>query len=109
MTVVPIPSLGRAARIDDVVARMESIVEALPAADGVAAFTRLYLAATQAVRAAATDNTFEEPATVRWLDEIARRAEQGDLAYLQRAGRVFQLVPPLTTSSRSAGRSRGAR
>jgi hypothetical protein len=25
-----------------------------------------------------------EPATVRRLDEIARRAEQGDLAYLQR-------------------------
>ena len=34
-----------------------------------------------------------EPATVRWLDEIARRAEQGDLAYLRRAGRVFQVVP----------------
>jgi hypothetical protein len=34
-----------------------------------------------------------EPATVRWLDEIARRAVQGDLAYLRRAGRVFQLVP----------------
>jgi hypothetical protein len=34
-----------------------------------------------------------EPATVRWLDEIARRAEQGDMAYLRRAGRVFQLVP----------------
>jgi hypothetical protein len=33
-----------------------------------------------------------EPATVRRLDEIARRAERGDLAYLQRAGRVFQLV-----------------
>jgi hypothetical protein len=35
-----------------------------------------------------------EPATVRWLDEIARRAEQGDVAYLRRAGRVFRLVPP---------------
>jgi hypothetical protein len=34
-----------------------------------------------------------EPATVRRLDEIARRAEEGDLAYLQCAGRVFQLVP----------------
>jgi hypothetical protein len=33
-----------------------------------------------------------EPATVRWLDEIARRAEAGDLAYLQDAGRVFQAV-----------------
>jgi hypothetical protein len=34
-----------------------------------------------------------EPASVRWLDEIARRAEQGDLAYLKRAGRVFRLIP----------------
>ena len=33
-----------------------------------------------------------EPVTVRRLDEIARRAERGDLAYLQRVGRVFQLV-----------------
>jgi len=34
-----------------------------------------------------------EPATVRWLDEIARRAEQGDEAYLRSVGRVFQLMP----------------
>lgn len=33
-----------------------------------------------------------EPATVRWLDEIARRAEAGDLKYLRQAGRVFQAV-----------------
>jgi hypothetical protein len=33
-----------------------------------------------------------EPDTVRWLDEIARRAEQGDVAFLRRAGRVFELV-----------------
>ncbi|HMC66680.1 MAG TPA: hypothetical protein VKI65_17225 [Gemmataceae bacterium] len=33
-----------------------------------------------------------EPDTVRWLDEIARRAEQGDVVFLRRAGRVFQLV-----------------
>jgi len=33
-----------------------------------------------------------EPATVRWLDEIARRAEQGDLDYLRSVGRVFQAV-----------------
>jgi hypothetical protein len=33
-----------------------------------------------------------EPATVRWLDEIARRAESDDLAYLQQVGRVFQAV-----------------
>jgi hypothetical protein len=33
-----------------------------------------------------------EPATVRWLDEIARRAEQGDLEYLRSVGRVFQAL-----------------
>ena len=35
-----------------------------------------------------------EPTTVRWLDEIAQRATQGDLAYLPQAGRVFQAVSP---------------
>ena len=34
-----------------------------------------------------------EPATVRWLDEVARHAEAGDLEFLQNAGRVFQVVP----------------
>jgi hypothetical protein len=33
-----------------------------------------------------------EPDTVRWLDEIARKAEQGDVAYLRSVGRVFQAV-----------------
>ncbi len=33
-----------------------------------------------------------EPATVRWLDEVARKAEQGDVEFLRRAGRVFQAV-----------------
>jgi hypothetical protein len=33
-----------------------------------------------------------EPATIKWLDEIARRAEQGDLDFLRKAGRVFQAV-----------------
>jgi len=35
-----------------------------------------------------------EPDTVRRLDEIARRAEQGDLAYLRSVGRVFEAVAP---------------
>lgn len=34
-----------------------------------------------------------EPATVRWLDEIARRAELGDVDYLRTVGRVFEAVP----------------
>lgn len=35
-----------------------------------------------------------EPATVRWLDEVARKAAEGDLQFLQSAGRVFQAVGP---------------
>lgn len=35
-----------------------------------------------------------EPDTVRKLDEIARRAEQGDLDYLRSVGRVFESVAP---------------
>ena len=34
-----------------------------------------------------------EPATVRWLDEVARKAEEGDVDFLRRAGRLFQAVP----------------
>ena len=33
-----------------------------------------------------------EPATVRWLDEVARKAEEGDVEYLQTVGQVFQAV-----------------
>ena len=33
-----------------------------------------------------------EPVTVRWLDEVASKAEAGDVAYLQKVGRVFQAV-----------------
>jgi hypothetical protein len=33
-----------------------------------------------------------EPATVRMLDEVARRAEQGDVAYLRKFRRVFEAV-----------------
>jgi hypothetical protein len=34
-----------------------------------------------------------EPATVRWLDEIACKAEEGDVEFLRKAGRLFQAVP----------------
>ena len=33
-----------------------------------------------------------EPATLRWLDEVARKAEEGDVQYLRKAGRLFQAV-----------------
>lgn len=34
-----------------------------------------------------------EPATARWLDEVARRAEAGDLSFLKSVGRVYQALP----------------
>ena len=34
-----------------------------------------------------------EPATARWLDEVARKAEAGDVDFLRRAGRLYQAVP----------------
>jgi hypothetical protein len=34
-----------------------------------------------------------EPDTVRWLDEVARKAAEGDVEFLQKVGRVFQAVP----------------
>ncbi len=40
-----------------------------------------------------------EPATVRWLDEVARRAEQGDLNYLRSIGRVFRAVSQTSSAS----------
>ena len=33
-----------------------------------------------------------EPATVRWFDEVAQKAAEGDVEYLQKAGRVFQAI-----------------
>lgn len=33
-----------------------------------------------------------DPATVRFLAEVARKAEEGDVAYLRRVGRVFQAI-----------------
>jgi hypothetical protein len=33
-----------------------------------------------------------KPITVRWLDEVARHAEVGDVEFLHGAGRVFQAV-----------------
>ncbi len=33
-----------------------------------------------------------EPSTIKWLEEIARRAEQGDIEFLRKVGKVFQEV-----------------
>jgi hypothetical protein len=33
-----------------------------------------------------------EPSAVHFLDEVAKRAEAGDVAYLRKIGRVFEAV-----------------
>ena len=33
-----------------------------------------------------------EPETVWFLDEVARKAEEGDISYLRRVGRVYQAI-----------------
>lgn len=60
-----------AASIDDVVAMMTAIDQALPAADGVKWFNRLYLSVTVAVRAAVGDAAaFLDPAFLSRLDVV---------------------------------------
>ena len=54
--------------VADVIARMESIASPLPRGDGVACFTRLYLAVTQGVEAHLTGIVFEDPRYVTRLD-----------------------------------------
>jgi hypothetical protein len=65
----PIVEAKPAARIADVVARMEAIVAALPPGDGIRTFTGLYLAVTEAIAETAAQE-FEDTAFVRWLDVV---------------------------------------
>ena len=58
------------ARIAGVLRTMRAIERALPPEDGVAAFTRLYRAVTEAVAEAADGAAFEDEATLRWLDVV---------------------------------------
>ena len=65
-----IVSGGQAQTIDDVLARLRAIDAALPAADGVAWFTKLYLRVTEGVeaRVAAAAAAFHDPAFLVRLD-----------------------------------------
>ncbi len=61
----------RAASVDDAVAIMTAIDNALPDADGVKWFNRLYLRVTEAVREAAdSQGSFHDPAFLRSLDVV---------------------------------------
>jgi hypothetical protein len=57
-------------RVDDVVARLRAIEEALPAGDGVRAFTALYRGVTEAVDERVRPGTFADARFTRWLDVV---------------------------------------
>ena len=60
--------MNRPGTIADVVARMEAIAAPLPHADGVACFTRLYLAVTEGVEARLAGTVFQDPRFLERLD-----------------------------------------
>jgi len=70
MTLEKVLRAPAAARIADVVERMQALDAALPRADGIACFNRLYLAVTEAVVEAARPGVFADPPFVRWLDVV---------------------------------------
>ena len=84
-----------AARIDGVLERMLAIEAALPPEDGIACFTRLYRAVTEAVQVTA-DADFADARFVRWLDvafaNLYFRALQ---AFVLGRGRVPHAWAPL--------------
>jgi hypothetical protein len=53
-----------------VIGRMQAELSPLPRADGVACFTRLYLAVTEGVQAELASVTFRDPAFLARLDEV---------------------------------------
>ncbi|SOD71993.1 hypothetical protein SAMN05892883_1446 [Jatrophihabitans sp. GAS493] len=63
----PAPS---AASISDVIARLQAIDAALPAADGVACFNRMYLGVTQGVGQQVAQAFYADPAFVEHLDVV---------------------------------------
>ena len=66
MTLAEVLAGDPPARISGVVARLRAVEKALPRDDGVAAFTHLYRAVTEAVGA----TEFEDERTLRWLDVV---------------------------------------
>jgi uncharacterized protein DUF5995 len=70
MTLEQVLRAPAAARIADVVERMQALDAALPRTDGIACFNRLYLAVTEAVVDAARPGVFADPPFVRWLDVV---------------------------------------
>jgi hypothetical protein len=64
----PVVAQTPVASLDEVVARMTAIDQALPPADGISCFNKLYLAVTQNVRAGVGQAMFADPAFLTALD-----------------------------------------
>jgi hypothetical protein len=64
----PILAQTPVGRIDDVVARMTAIDQALPPTDGISCFNKLYLEVTRGVLGAVAQTTFADPAFLTALD-----------------------------------------
>ncbi len=89
MTLEQVLRAPAAARIADVVERMQALDAALPRADGIACFNRLYLAVTRAVEEQARPGAFADPRFVRWLDVVFANLYFAALSnYLRGRGRV---------------------
>jgi len=84
-----------AARIEGVLERMLAIEAALPPEDGIACFTRLYRAVTEAVHETAA-NSFADAGFVRWLDvAFANLYLRALAAFVLGRGRVPHAWAPL--------------
>jgi len=60
--------MAQPASVADVIERMRAILSTLPESDGVACFTRLYLAVTEGVQSGLGSLTFADPAFLERLD-----------------------------------------
>jgi hypothetical protein len=70
LTVAGPPSGPPVTSIDEAVARMQAIAVALPPADGLACFNRMYLDVTQQVQARVTQGYFSDAAFLGHLDVV---------------------------------------
>ena len=65
----PMPT-GPVTSISDAIARMQEIEAALPPADGLACFNRMYLIVTKTVKEQVTQSFFHDPAFMEHLDVV---------------------------------------
>src|SRR5206468_3948925 len=89
LALAPILAQTPVDRIEDVVARMEAIDQALAPTDGVSCFNKLYLEVTKGVLASVVQATFADPLFLTTLDVIFANLYFGAL-------RAFEADSPTT-------------